>query len=509
MDKKNLKEQKLTFLSRFEKNIISFESLLDEKDNQKYKTINNIYQKIISVKNINYSMENILVNTNEDIINGYIYLYKNKEKNSYKDIIKDKIIPILSQDTILTLSSSDLINDQKEYDFLNTAINDNEKFNSLDDYLKKRGNENVLIVYTFSNTGEAIKLEEIDNYMESIITEINNVIKFKHILDEFYEKEKKTLILKLESDYAKYINFFISNIENYKDQNEIADDSKKSIFAINIKRNFDLEKKTNKVTTVLIRDDKIKQLFIDNINGAELSIKDIKRINIIDFINKDPKKLIIDEMLKLFRENKSEELGTYKEIDTFNFIKEFKSFIEKSDDIIKDIKSIIIRQIDNKAKLIDAVINSRVINQNTIDFITAIITHIKSIFDEKIKSFLMETENNNFFTTIFMLNVNNKEKGDSISETPVNQLNNNYSLDISDTDILNNKLIKTIENEYLKMIRENKRDIKNDNTINIKINYKIPGFLNLYKYIRAYLEKEKLSFFYKKNEAAIRRCPEE
>ena len=35
VDKKNLREQKLTFLSRFEKHIISFDSLLDEKDKEK------------------------------------------------------------------------------------------------------------------------------------------------------------------------------------------------------------------------------------------------------------------------------------------------------------------------------------------------------------------------------------------------------------------------------------------------------------------------------------------
>ena len=298
-----------------------------------------------------------MVNTNEDIINGYVYLYKDKEKNSERDIIKDKVIPILSQDIIFTLPLSELKNEKKEFDSLNNdIINSNNKYNSLKDYLQdgKRGKEDILIVYTFSNTGEAIKLSEDeksntggesklpeneksntgeesklpenDNYMERITTEINTVYKFKQILNEFYEIEKyKTLILKFESENAKFINYFISEIKNYKEFNKITDEKK-------------------------------NQLFIDNINGAEYSMKDVKKLNIKDFINKDPKKLIVEEMLKFYRENKSEELGIYKGIDSNNFISEFKSFIENSESIIKDIQSIILSQIDQNEKVIDSVI---------------------------------------------------------------------------------------------------------------------------------------------------------
>ena len=225
IDKNDLRKQKLPFLSRFEKHIITFETLLNEKDKEKSKNICNILKKLVSVKDINYNLDNILVNTNEDIINGYIYLYKDKEKNSERDIIKDKVIPILSQDIIFTLPLSELKNEKKEFDSLNNdIINSNNKYNILKDYLQggKRGKEDILIVYTFSNTGEAIKLSEKensntgeenkfsenDNYLERITTEINTVYKFKQILNEFYEIEKyKTLILKFESENSKFINF--------------------------------------------------------------------------------------------------------------------------------------------------------------------------------------------------------------------------------------------------------------------------------------------------------------
>ena len=90
-------------------------------------------------------MNNILVNANEDIINGYDYLYKDKEKNSYKDIIREKIIPILPQDYILTLFLSKLNKEKDEMEF-NSLQKDLElinKNNYLDEYLKddKRGKE--------------------------------------------------------------------------------------------------------------------------------------------------------------------------------------------------------------------------------------------------------------------------------------------------------------------------------------------------------------------------------
>ena len=412
-----------------------------------------------------------MVNTNKDIINGYIYLYNKdeyKDKNSYRNIIKDKVIPILSQDIILTLPKSDLSTDnKKEFDWLNDEIkNSNNKYNSLEEYLKsdKKGNEDILLVYTFSNTGEAIKLSEKENYMERITTEINNIYKFKHILNEFYENNNyKFLILKFESTNTKYIYFFISEIKNYKENNkDKIDVNKKYIFTINIKRDFNLTKKNNKVTTALITDEKINQLFIDNINGAEYSIKDLQKININDFINKDPKKIIVEEMLNFYRENKGDqELGIYKGIDTNNFIEEFKSFIEKEDknseEIRKEIKNIITRQIDNNEKLIDSVIEDKSINENTIDFITALTTHIKKIFNEKMKQILIKTENNNFFTTLFMLNIKDRQKGDSNLIT-INNQSNNYSFNINDDDILNNEIIGKIKKEFIKMLREKKRN---------------------------------------------------
>ena len=547
VDKKDLRKQKLPFLSRFEKHIISFDNLLIEGEKEKSKEINDILKKMISVNKINYNLDNLLININEDIINGYVYLLRDNKnrKDISQEIIKDKVLPILPQDILLTLPLSDLSKTAKEMNIINNNLKLNIKYNSLDEYLQnnKERKEKILIIYTFTNTAESIKLSNKEDYIEKLTTEIYNVYKFKHILNEFYQNNhKSSLILKFESENSKFINFFISEIQNYQQNNinnknkeEIDKESnenkyinledKNFIFTINIKREFDKNKKTHKVTSVLITDEKIKQLFIDNINGSELSINDIKKINIENYINKEPKRLIIEEMLKFYRENKSLDLGMYKGIDTNNFILEFSNFIKKSEvqnkkekdsndsemkieekktyaeEIIDDIKKLIVSQISND-KIIDTFLDKQFINENTVDIITAIISYMKNIFNEKMALLLSKTENNNFFTTLFMLNVENKGK-DDISP---NNNTSNYSFNMDDKDILNNKTIKNIKKEYLKILKTNLKEKSDDTSINIKLNYKIPGFFNIYREIKSYLEKEKILVIYKQDETDVRKC---
>ncbi len=192
VDKNDLKKQQLPFLSRFEKYIIKYNAFLDENDKEKSKKINDILKKLVNVKNINYNLDNILVNTNKDIINEYIYFYKNKKKNSYKNIIKEKIIPIIPQDIIFTLSFSELSKEKNDMNFIkNSYLKKSPK--SLEEYLKncKRRKENILIICTFSKIGESINISEKDIYMERMASEIKTVFNFIQMLNEFYYKDKK------------------------------------------------------------------------------------------------------------------------------------------------------------------------------------------------------------------------------------------------------------------------------------------------------------------------------
>lgn len=89
VDSNDLKKQKLPLLSRFEKHIMIIEVLLEDEDKKKSKKLMNFYKnlKLAAVNNINYNLGNLLVNINEDIINGYVYIYKDKQRNTYENII--------------------------------------------------------------------------------------------------------------------------------------------------------------------------------------------------------------------------------------------------------------------------------------------------------------------------------------------------------------------------------------------------------------------------------------
>ena len=106
---------------------------------------------MISVNDINYDLNSLLINISEDIINGYVYYYKNKENNSYEDIILDKVVPILPQDIIFCINYSELKKDKKGKDLIEKIKESYIKNNyeNLDVFLTKneKGKEKMYIVY--------------------------------------------------------------------------------------------------------------------------------------------------------------------------------------------------------------------------------------------------------------------------------------------------------------------------------------------------------------------------
>ena len=504
IDKIHLRKQQLEFLDRFEKYYINFDIFLNEEEKEKSKIINNILGKIFSIGEINNNLKYTALKPNNNVINGYIHLYKNRENNSYRDIIKDIIIPILPQDIIFSLTLSEINNDidKNYFDSLKRDIDLFDKYNSLEEYLNsdKIGKEYILIVYTFSKIFDLIQLNDNNNYLEIIAGGINCIFKLKKILKDFYEnKNYKLLIIKFDNEDAKYINDFISEIKLYRNMNKINDNEKKFIFTVNIQREFDLNNnKNNKTFTAFIIDENIKQLFIDNINGAELTINELKKINIHDYINNNYKKIIFEDILIFFKENKNAIFGKYKGVNSNNFLIKFKSFMESNYEIIKIIKSLLLSQFDNNINISQLIIKNKLIDKNTIDFVSLMINYMNLIIHEKIKLLLRKTENNSFFTTIFILNIIEKEKEDNKP--------NSYYFNVSDLDILNNEFVKKIKNEFIKIIREEGNQLENNIQINIRLNYKIPGLYIIYQEIRYFIETEKLVLIYKQDETELRNC---
>jgi hypothetical protein len=242
VDDNDIKKQKLPFLSRFEKLIIKFENILKKDDKEKSEQIYNLLGKLVDIEEYKYyDLDSLLINTNKNIINGYVSLYQGNE-NSYDDdiIMEKKIIPILPQDIIFALPFSKLSKEENGSIIIEDLKQKylEKSYKSLDEYINSpnRGSEEILMVYTFSKIEDAInfsKKEIKGEYLEAIVSEINTANKFEHILKEFYEK-KSILVLKFNSENTMYINFFISEINQYKMSNNIHGKDKKFIFIINI-----------------------------------------------------------------------------------------------------------------------------------------------------------------------------------------------------------------------------------------------------------------------------------
>jgi hypothetical protein len=77
---------------------------------------------------------------------------------------------------------------------------------------------------------------------------------------------------------------------------------------------------------------------------------------------------------------------------------------------------------------------------------------MKDGFNQKLEIFLRKSENNNFFTTLFMLNV--KDSNDYASTISEKQLSD-YSFNKSDEKLLKNTLFENIIKEFWKNSREN------------------------------------------------------
>ena len=287
VNKKYLDKVEPPFISRFEKMIIYFNEMMKEKQ----RSIADDILSVLDMKkvkerllyNIQYELEDLLIGCKKDDILGMVYYEldsnenndKTEKKDEVKKIIFNKIYKLLPQDIIINLNKSNdlrqLYEKQKTYYNLKSYI---EK-----DYLQYK----ISIIYTFSSiTGIIDGVDDSSRF--KIISEIKSEIQLENSFNSMiYEKDKnknKTknqdiIFIHFNVTNSKKINFLINFIQtNYYKVPQI-----KFIFIIHIKRNFIVNKEekeiSEKLNTVPDIDPSINQLFIDNLNGPKIELKEI------------------------------------------------------------------------------------------------------------------------------------------------------------------------------------------------------------------------------------------
>jgi len=527
IDNKFVNSIDMAFFNRFEKIQIGFSDLLDTKQK---KLLGEILSEIRlkeeirkEQSKINYDLNRLLINCCEQEIGGLVYYYflENKNEKIDEDNIKDKIYSkisnILPQDIIINLSERNPI--KKKYF-------DQKKYNNFKEYIKdlELANYKISIIYTFSNITNII--ESYHKTEQIMISEINTEEKLKSDIDDIKKKyfnedqNNNLIIINFEQYNTNKIQFISDYISNY-----YKDDDYKYIFIIHIQRSFNIENKSKREIIYSIPDiyNNINQIFIDNLNGSDISLKDLLYKNIkdvifntetfmnlekefqnslVDFVydemyaksKNEGNKKITKENFSIFYREKYDEIIKENNLNDEKYIDEMTNYmakdIEFKNDLIKKAKELI--EIDIEAQegcqslLVNKIFKENHINKNTIDIISCILDYIKeNIFKKYLQYIFRVLEHNNILTTLMEISTDRYNK-----------------LDKDDKSIRNNSnkiIIKELKSKFLERIKVD--DVKYK--AKFLFNYKIPGFYNFYKDLSDYLAKNITAEFFN-NEKKLR-----
>ena len=471
VDKKFISNVEAPFLNRFEKMIISFAKLLN---NQQILLSQKILKEELNLKEIipeekekiiNYKIKDLLIGWKKEDIQGLVYCYSNENKEPNKtnllENIKDKIFnhiyKLLPQDIIINLPDEHKIK---------TIYNENETFHNLKEYIEhinriKDEQFKISIIYTFSHIRNLI--EGIAENASIMISEIKSETQFKNYIDAKIinlTQDQNFIYIHFEQSNSNYMSRIIPFIKNnYSEENY---KNYRFVFIVHIKRNF-TENEIDNIYSVPGVYNYVNQLFIDNLNGRNISLNSILNKYIKEFLNEN----IIDleeEFDKILRKyinaNLTELLGESNDICKENYSTKLLKYFETDnlfkESIIEKAKNEIEEKVEN---LIKCIYEDKFINKNSIDIISIIIEYIKDkIFSESLLNIFKILEDNNFFSSLLC---------QSRKIRP-----------------LNNDVIKDIKEKYLKEIKFDNNKVYHPK-FNISIN--IIGFYNFYEKISNYI----------------------
>ena len=396
VDKDSIKNQEPPFLNRFEKHIINFSYLLDDKSlslaEEIYTNLNDILK--IKVSNLKFEVDkkfkNHMTFINEEEIKGLVYngikRFNNFDKEKIIEYVLKKISPCFTEELMILITKYDFRNNNNKY--YKIIYNEyKEKYcNNIKSYLEKLIEE-ISIVYTYSSIEDEIFYDEnvkiMNKFLEiefcqNSINEINiNTIYSmeqieKEILDYFYYEENKNnkeeqdlLIIKFRQEDMKKFNDIYFLVNDLRTKMQINGKNKVIIFIIYL--SFDNTK--NCKASFLLN---CPQIMIDNLDNEYTNFNEIINSSNGDIIGK---RLINTNLLI---KNNLEEVFRYFSFDLVNYEKE----ISYGMNLNKNYKNIIINEIKANNYLKDYLIESlNIFIKNEEDLIVSIFN--EEIFNNK------------------------------------------------------------------------------------------------------------------------------
>ena len=494
------------FLNRFEKHILTYNMLLNEKEKEISKKICNFLELISTFNNnkdLKIDLDKLLINCKEHQIESLIFKIKNDLKHKNRNIneelddpnlVKDKryeenivieifkkIVPTFCQDIIASILNSNLPQEYNKYQEIILDIYKQCKYDNFNTYFRKLSSKKS-VVYTFSKSTESILEEErpIENKFgnfnsQSTLNLMSDSFKSNDALiqkfQEFIEHEKyKLLIIRFTEKDLFLINSISYIISIFEKENPILKD-KLIIFVIHKQR---LPKGTEyKKTPDLIPfiNEEYNQIFIDNLVGKE-------NLNILKIMEKKNEELAEQYIYNSnFIENKIYITLNYINYNLFYETKELnkKNYTKKiAEKIISNdkIKELILNNLKKQGNSIKGVVKDIFLTDiteiNDVDIFEVIGTKLSTYFC----SYLLKI--------IFY----------AFKENILNQLlcNPNYDL-IMQNEYFLNLINKTFEKTKFNFVPALKMRI-NGNNVDIYNDFKIPKSKPYFNLILEYVKKD-------------------
>ena len=456
VDDDKIKKEEPPFLNRFEKHIISFENLLNEKYLNKSKEIYNILLELTQNNDpenaflgINYNLKEIFINLDKEEINAYIYKnYKNDDLNQKDELanlneLTDKVIEKLSlllpQDIIIYKKYSGF--DKKYPRIAEKIIEEYNKgeHNNFASFLKKmKDMKNV--IYTFSDIFSHIKnISNIDNDIlgkieeDNITTiEINSFTtenKFEDKLNDsfFNDNNKKLCIIKFQSKerhFLNYVKFMIENKEKEMNNNDNEKIKKAFVFIVYLDRTFNNNQDSNAIENdggnknneTISLTSEFYQIFIDDLNGSDNNtINDILTLSRGGIIKKwiNYNDIIKYRIYETFYYMDYNILCDYKKITKKNYSKKIADVLEKNEKIKGKIHELIAKQMEKDENLISNSFKKKdLVTIYDIDFISCIQFYLSEKYAQYFNEFYYKAEKDQFFSTLISIEALKKEEKD-------------------------------------------------------------------------------------------------
>ena len=520
VDQNELELQDPPFLNRFEKHIVSFEYLLKKDLIYLSNEINEIIKDLVSLglekAKIDFSKQ--LINCDLEEIRGIIYdSMKNKrERHEMREEVLKKIVPTFSQDIIASTKISTF--EQKHHGIINRIyeIYNESHYNNLTSFLQKMNN-NKNVVYTFSNILETILLKEgKENYVknekygeirkdtvkEILISSIKTENEIEKEIEDFYmRKNLNVCIFKFrpnDCNKINYIKFLIENEEkegrnlmNLATMTTISTDSninltsilapkKVFIFMIFVHRIFtdekmsieEMDKKLIKNKDLISHLSNYNQVFIDHLNG--------KNISILDIINLSNEKLFqLPDMIDIKEEIKKNLYSAFTTI-MYNFKNEIKGvqndkyvriIIEKilqNEKLLEIIEKTLIKEMNKEESLINKIFNKNALQKDDIDLIGSISRYQSYLISLYLTKFIVKSERDMVLSTL----LNNKN--DNFED--INRIRDNY---------FNN----------LNISKEKPNSKAKSNIANIILGMNVPGSNSAFENVLLYVHQKEEEYF--------------